>query len=1416
MKKKLLSVLLVCVLALTVVTLAACNNDELKAQIADNDAKAQTAVEEAAKKAADELEAAKTALNALITAGDKTNTDALTAAIATLNETIDTAEAAAVTADAALKAELETAIAAAKADAAAAVAALKTELEAALADAVAALEAADKADADALTAAVAKLNTAIDAAKTAATAADATLKAELELSIKAANDAIAALKADLEAALAEAVAALEAADAADAEALTVAVADLNAAIDAAEAAATAADATLKADLEKAIADAIAALKAETAANLAAAVATLEAADAADAKALADATAALNAAIDAAEAAANAADAALKADLEKAIADAIAALKAETAKNLADAVAALEAADAADAKALADATAKLDAAVKAAETAAKNGDAALETALNNAKKELNAAIATLDTKVDGIKTDLQAKIDALVEATDALAQGKVSVAEFTETVAALEAAIEDAAEIAATNLSNEIAALTEYVDAADEAIKASYIEIKTWDEATETVIEKLLALDDLYDAFWNKYGENMGDLIYDKLDAIYDEATVRLYRATTSAAAEEIYNKAEAVFDAFSYIVDLMTEYDINHYYGDQYDAMELAVDNALMAVINANYGVSLDEIKETFTATLDDTQTKSEVIYDILTKEDTATEINASVTLDDEWTKILADVADMLAAEDTLVDEWEDLAEVAALYADYQARYDFLADMKAEADALNTRVEELIASITIYNKTNKDAYEALMADIAAWYEAVGDANETNTAMIDAEDAAALTAQYDELVAEYVAAAEELIAEMAPYITDYVYNHDHDALEAINALQAKIVEWAKDVIARGFATSGKDAGEVEYAVSRSVLKFNRVYERANALEDAEAEAAELNSDIADLYADLEALDFEKNYIKGEYKTRYDDIVARYEAWVETYFSAPYDVEMAEDNVNYTLVEHADYEALCAVYAEKILPVLQNAEALVEAIKNLEVPTVMSKEDIVAANAAYTALLSKFADFKMDSKDIIGMTVAEMNNKLNAAEKKYNELCASVAEDYAELDVPTTETVTIYDEAKVEALNDWYKKYFNLDLAEDTFPAGKEYPLSATLTVDEAFYNTAKAVYDAYYELDDAKAAEFEKLTTVINELCSQKASTELRGNITAAAALIEAFNDGTNAPDGYADAQFAATKGEAAELTADLDAFDAEVTDLEIRLGELRARIVALTKEYTDLDDVADRNDYSNVIIALEADIAEFLIDNNGYDEFTPDEYATINNAKLVIVQGAAYETLTDDAYGIDAVKDYIDVIYDNAIKALEAVEYDEDDEYIVKLDEIVEVALTDYANIRAMGAVYTAAIANAPATKVGDDMKALVNEYFDAACDYIVENHTTDGAEFGYANACIEVLKHAIDTYVAFVAEYPALEDEATMTYARAIDVAILGTENVNARITINNFETQKETEKAFITSAFAEIEKPQ
>lgn len=119
MKRNILSILLACLMIVSLLVLTGCKVDDLAVKVDENAVKAENAaskadadVKAAAKKAADDLAAAQAKLEKLIKDGDAADTAAISTAVKDFNAALAAMDEALTGADAALKAELEAELAA--------------------------------------------------------------------------------------------------------------------------------------------------------------------------------------------------------------------------------------------------------------------------------------------------------------------------------------------------------------------------------------------------------------------------------------------------------------------------------------------------------------------------------------------------------------------------------------------------------------------------------------------------------------------------------------------------------------------------------------------------------------------------------------------------------------------------------------------------------------------------------------------------------------------------------------------------------------------------------------------------------------------------------------------------------------------------------------------------------------------------------------------------------------------------------------------------------------------------------------------------------------------------------------------------------------------------------------------------------
>lgn len=1115
MKRNILSIMLACLMIVSLLVLTGCKVDDLAVKVDENAANAENAVNNAAskadadvkaaaKKAADDLAAAQAKLEKLIKDGDAADTASLAAAVKDFNAAIAAIDEALTGADAALKAELvadfdekiETATKMLQEATNTAIGKATEELEAAIAKGDAATAAQLS---DAIAAVAGKLANLDAVVQETAIALDDILKAELSAAIEAVADAAAKNLADAKAALTEAITAGDA----------KVVADLTAAIEAAAEAAALANDALEAELTAAIESAVVALETKLTAALDAAKTELNAAIAtkAEAEDLAAAIVEYKALVAAAE---TAAKAAAVADNE--------ALETKLTKLVNDSVAALEASIKTVADDLADATAALNALIKT------NTDDI--TALETARVELTDDVAALQAALDALSGDTEA----------------------------------------------DFSSLTTYIDdqlaAAKAAADVAYIVVENWDIATELIIDAIVEITTHYNTKVNPdfyYGDEYAEII-----ALYEAFKIRLTRAVNSEAVE---------------------------------------------AVLNAEDG---------YYAAIDAIETKADVIYAVLTAEGKTVD---EVLLNDAWKKAIDDAQALLAAE-TDADVIAFLADVQKLADDMEAKYNALVGAKTEADALNTRVEDLIAALATngYTAANKTEYEDILADIAAWDEAYGTAN---AALINREKVETMKTDYAAAVAAYEAAAKALLDKFAIYnAAEYVFVYTTD-YEAVTKLEADYTAWAADVVARGWALDG--------AVEAPVVTAHTVFEpdtlaRATALNTANTEATLIEDAIKALTTELNNF----TVVRSAYQVALENIKADAKAWIATYFAAPFDAIDGAEKANYELLDHAAVVAVEELYNDTMAEIMELAEALKAALKKLETINVFSGTDIEAAQAAYTAFTNWLADLAYEIEGLAD--TATITNTLATKTVEFKNIAAQVIADYKLLAVLKAADVKLTSEADVEALKTWFKDYFTVDLtvADSALPVA-EVVLddgTDTLTVNATTVADAKAAVKAFADLTAAKADELAALKAELEALVVKTPATDLRAAVDAALANYAEWLDGSNVPAGFDKTQFIPVDPAVLDtLKADLDALEAAVKVLEDAYKALQDRIALLVVDYKLIADTAAAQ---TTLDTLNADIKAFILSNNDVDCFTEAEKKTLADAQTAIDQAVALADLLED------------------------------------------------------------------------------------------------------------------------------------------------------------------------------------
>ena len=1011
-------------------------------------------------------------------------------------------------------------------------------------------------------------------------------------------------------------------------------------------------------------------------------ALIAAGDQTDAKALADAVKDLNAAIEAAKTASTGADDALKAELTAAIAAAKTELStgANTAleaavKELEDAVA-LKVDAAAYTKAVADLEAAVAAAKSAANTFATEADAALKTeltaaiakaqadALADAKTYIDAKTAELSATQTADKAELAGLIAELKKATEAADEAAKKL--VAEADAALKA-----------ELQAKIDALAAAIDAAD---KASVNAWDDWNDATDVVIENLYLLQKAYTDFMTKdFYDDLSTKVQEKLLKIYIETETKLIRATDIAAANAVYGYAKTTLDTIEGIFEVYGSYNLDYYYADQVTELEDAFEVAMKALAEMNYETDVAAIGTKLAADLDAVLTKAEVIDKILTEK--GTDIQMVVCANEEWSEHLAKVAAMLdaqKAEDIKVFE-AILMDVDVKYGEYKVRYDLLVKLQGLAEGYNSDAKQLAAHLADENKDKGPftmetvkKYFAQLKAVEEWYNILGETNEENKEMIDDTIFDTLKANFAARKDAHTAYAAELLAKLNSFGAEYVYNYSEANQKAVYDLYEEYNTFAKYVEKQGFTMGDDLAGAYKVFAEGA-------YARAKAIEVAKVEAEAINARVEALTELLKNM----TTFKSAYQVEMEAIKADVKTWKDTYFADAFAAEMVEGKANYKLLGHAEYAALCELYNQKLGPIEVAIKDVAAKFAEDGFVTInlLSSDEIAAAKESWETLLDLVADLKLEAMDmdigaITGIdgnaTVAKIADLLDKKTKAYKEACAAAAVEYNKLTILSKDTVTIYDEAYVTAMVEWYADFLGMvvtDAASELPEEAKKLKLSETVTITDELYAAAKATYTAWDVMVKDKVEEETKLEEDIADFLDMTINTESRADYDALVARYNAFMNGTSVRAPYAADQYKVDT--ASDLyaidTTELDKAGAKIADLEAKRNALFARIDALTTvdAKNALLDATQEAANKAKIDKLEEDMIAFTVENEGFNCFVERE--------VILDQSRAF---------IDIAVIYAEAIANVELIATEAVKADLKARATAARDAAVELILT--------------------------------------------------------------------------------------------------------------------------------------
>ena len=888
-----------------------------------------------------------------------------------------------------------------------------------------------------------------------------------------------------------------------------------------------------------------------------------------------------------------------------------------------------------------------------ETNAKIDDAVVEAVaqatdkIETAKAELTAAIAakadpaTLTAKVE----ELNAAIDA-AKAAATTAATAADTALKAEIEAAITAATKAVADAAATNLETAKTELTAAI-----ATKA--------DAATLTTkVEELTAAIETAKAAATTAATAADATLKAEIEAAITTATKAV--ADTAAANLEaakgelntlIATKADAsaVTAAVAELVEQIAA------------AQKAAVDTAATAATGADAALKADI--EAAIAAL-----KAELA-------DADAAIKSAYVAIDAWNEATEEVIDMLielelAYIDVIANSGDLRDRVEAnlfdIYTDTTVRlyraYDIAAATKAYDYALKI-FEGVIVLEGAFDEYDVDHY------YDAEWETMGDLwDDAFAALMDVEftDDADIDAISDNLVAglaDVKTKAELLMADLTAEgdtVADVIKN---DAWAEVLTSVATDLGAETDEL----KAEWKDLPD-EVDLGDVVALYEEFAARYDALTTAYFEAALLNGQVAELVADLEAM----NVIRVAYQDDYIAITAAVKTWIETYFT-----DFAKEGENYNVLDHDAIAAYKELYHEKVGQYVEAAIATDAAIDAIGTVTIRSEQAIDAAYDRYLEFTDLLATLEFMYEEFQVRPTEVMLQEIGDAYAEFNAICVAAEAAYEELVKLDTTTVTIYSGADVNALVEWYETYLGVDVLDAESVIGTE-----GLIVTEDDLAAAKALVAAYDELVEAKNAETEAVIEMIDEIY---AALSQREAADAAQAAWSAWLHGDNAPEGYTADQFAADEGDDTYVVtnySELKTIRKTITALEKEFAELSTKFDFLNKVETDLVDETVRTDYADYVAMVEDHVADFVARNANEDPFTADQYALFDLAQIEIAQGAAIQNVTELRY--DPIANTVASIADERVS--EDIIARADAALAVAIDQIKAIESTDPAD----------------------------------------------------------------------------------------------------------------------------------
>lgn len=597
-------------------------------------------------------------------------------------------------------------------------------------------------------------------------------------------------------------------------------------------------------------------------------------------------------------------------------------------------------------------------------------ASLEAALKEANDKntaLTGEIATLKAEIADLKeivggSSIDDKIDAVEDRLDA-AEAAIDAAEAA--IAGLASAADlDAAEAAIDAAEKAIDALEDAVA----AVKDEYISIEGFHATTEEVYAGLVDLETKMDAWVDSVNlDNYTDEQLAKIDEAYTVATIKILRAVT------VGDISDAITGLFDVIKDQASA-------RDKLLLNALFFENKIVVIADEEKIVALRAEYDAYAANNADATTDEDVVAA------EAILANAEVALD--ALKVLKGEAETIVAllGGVTVDTVEATKDFGAVIIDYRTA--------AGIDTAITVGEDGKISVTY-----SDAEEGWIADYNEWRTtyfadvavegANADYNNTNLAMIEADEFEAIFNKFVELVEAYVALALDYIAAVEALPEDVADINILTGADVQTALDA-YVAWTKLANVEDYnyvmeVITGKGA-EVYYT---QLITIQTAY--AAFIEEARAAWLAVSPAVAGITVDNVSI----------YNTTIAPVLAwftEYAAWNEgAIVWSEGDIYDLGDDVIVTAADYANVVALndtlTAVIAAKAADAAA-VQAIIDALNDNI--TLVDREAVAAARAAYEAyLLGNGNTTKFDAAQVDLNAAREYNvtiTELEAAEQK----------------------------------------------------------------------------------------------------------------------------------------------------------------------------------------------------------------------------------------------------------------------------------------------------------------------------------------------------------------------------------------------------------------------------------------